>query len=211
MTEKRLERIKEVATKRQGDLTVVLNNVHDPHNIGAVLRTCDSVGIKEVYVLFNDDRLGEKNLELGKRSASSARKWVDVYLYRDVDKCFRDLKSKYDYIYGTHLSVESVSLYELDLTKSVALVFGNEHAGISDEVLKYLDGNFIIPQVGMVQSLNISVSAAVSLYEALRQREKANMYIDNKTMSDGQKSELIDDYISRHENKYKGKKMKIKG
>jgi len=211
MTEKRLERIKEVATKRQGDLTVVLNNVHDPHNIGAVLRTCDSVGIKEVYVLFNDDRLGEKNLELGKRSASSARKWVDVYLYRDVDKCFRDLKSKYDYIYGTHLSVESVSLYELDLTKSVALVFGNEHAGISDEVLKYLDGNFIIPQVGMVQSLNISVSAAVSLYEALRQREKANMYLDNKTMSDGQKSELIDDYISRHENKYKGKKMKIKG
>ncbi len=211
MTEKRLERIKEVATKRQGDLTVVLNNVHDPHNIGAVLRTCDSVGIKEVYVLFNDDRLGEKNLELGKRSASSARKWVDVYLYRDVDKCFRDLKSKYDYIYGTHLSVESVSLYELDLTKSVALVFGNEHAGISDEVLKYLDGNFIIPQVGMVQSLNISVSAAVSLYEALRQREKAGMYVDNKTMSDGQKSELIDDYISRHENKYKGKKMKIKG
>ena len=207
MTEKRLEKIKDVAKKRQGDLTVVLNNVHDPHNIGAVLRTCDSVGIKEVYVLYNDDRLSEKNINLGKRAASSARKWVDVYMYTDVDKCMKDIKGKYDTIFGTHLSSESVSLYDLDLSKSVALVFGNEHAGISDEVLEFLDGNFIIPQVGMVQSLNISVSVAVSLYEALRQREKTNMYKENKTMSRSQQSALIEDYIARHENKYKGKKM----
>ena len=211
MTEKRLEKIKSVAQKRQGNLTVVLNNVHDPHNIGAVLRTCDSVGIKEIYVLYNDERLGEKNLVLGKRSASSARKWVDVYLYKDVEKCFRDINSKYDLVYGTHLSTESVSLYDLDLTKSVALVFGNEHSGISEEVLKYLDGNFVIPQVGMVQSLNISVSVAVSLYEVRRQREKSDLYSDNTTMTELQKSNLIEDYIARHEKKYKGKKMQVKG
>ncbi len=209
MTDKRLEKIKNVANQRQGNLTVVLNNVHDPHNIGAVLRTCDSVGIKEIYVLYDDDRLSKKNIELGKRAASSARKWVDVYLYFDVKKCFEDIKKKYKFIYGTHLSTKSVSLHELNLAESVAIVFGNEHAGISEKVLGFLDGNFIIPQVGMVQSLNISVSVAVTLYEALRQREKLQMYKDNNTQTASQKAELIDDYVSRHENKYKGKKMKI--
>lgn len=210
MTEERLKKIKEVASKRQGNLTVVLNNVHDPHNIGAVLRTCDSVGIKEIYVIYNDDRVGKENLTLGKNSASSARKWVDVFMYRDVDKCINDIREKYDFIYGTHLDSESVSLYDLKLDKSIALVFGNEHAGISDEVLKHLDGNFLIPQVGMVQSLNISVSVAVTLYEALRQREIADMFDSNTTSTQLEKQALIDDYIQRHERRHRGRKMKEK-
>ncbi len=193
---------------RQHDLTVVLNNVHDPHNIGAVLRTCDSVGIKEVYALFTDERIGEENLVLGKNSASSARKWVDVYMYRDTKKCFEDLRKKYDLILGTHLGTESVSLYSLELSKPVALVFGNEHSGIEDEVLSYLDGNFVIPQYGMVRSLNISVSVAITLYEALRQREIAGTYDKNTEQIDTNTSLLIEDYINRHESKYKGKKMK---
>lgn len=208
MRERRLEKIKEVVAKRQGNLTVVLNNVHDPHNIGAVLRTCDSVGIKEIYVLYDEEHLGEHNITLGKNSASSARKWVDVYMYRDIDKCFSDIRKKYDFIYGTHLNSESVSVYDLDLTKSVALVFGNEHAGISGEVLKHLDGNFIIPQVGMVQSLNISVSVAVTLYESLRQREKIDAFNDNRSMNKDEKESLFEDYIQRHEKRYKGRKMK---
>jgi len=208
MLERRLNKIKEVVSNRQFNLTVVLNNVHDPHNIGAVLRTCDSVGIKEVYVLYDEEHLGEHNIKLGKNSASSARKWVDVYMYRDVEKCFKDIRKKYKYIYGTHLSTESVSLYDLDLKKSVALVFGNEHAGISSLVLKHLDGNFIIPQVGMVQSLNISVSVAVTLYEALRQRESINGFNKNNTMSEAEEANLLEDYIGRHENRHRGRKMK---
>ena len=208
MTEERLKKINEVASKRQGNLTVVLNNVHDPHNIGAVLRTCDSVGIKEIYVIYNDDRVGKDNIALGKNSASSARKWVDVYLYRDVDKCICDIRKKYDLILGTHLDSESVSLYDLQLNKSIALVFGNENAGISDEVLKHLDGNFLIPQVGMVQSLNISVSVAVTLYEALRQREKEDLFVNNTTTTQLEKQALIDDYIQRHVNRHRGRKMK---
>lgn len=210
MTEERLKKINEVASKRQGNLTVVLNNVHDPHNIGAVLRTCDSVGIKEIYVIYNDERVGKDNITLGKKSASSARKWVDVFLYRDVDKCITDIRKKYNFIFGTHLDSESISLYDLKLDNSIALVFGNEHAGISDEVLKHLDGNFLIPQVGMVQSLNISVSVAVTLYEALRQRETVDLYNTNSTSTTQEKQILIKDYIQRHENRHKGKKMKVK-
>lgn len=122
MTEERLNKILSVACKRQTDLTIVLNNVHDPHNLGAVLRTCDSVGIPEIYVLYNDERLSDENLMLGKNAAASARKWVDVYLYKDAEKCFNDIRKKYNKVLGTHLSSSSVSLYDIDLTSSVALV-----------------------------------------------------------------------------------------
>lgn len=206
MTEERLKKIEDVVRKRQTDLTVILNNVHDPHNLGAVLRTCDSVGISEIYVLYTEDRNSEENLLLGKKAAASARKWVDVFLYTDVNKCFEHIRSKYDRILGTHLGVDSISLYEIDFTSSVALVFGNEHLGIDNEVLNYLDGNFIIPQVGMVQSLNISVSAAISLYEALRQREKAGKY-DSDFNDNSVKLEMMKNYIQRHRDQDYGKLM----
>jgi tRNA (guanosine-2'-O-)-methyltransferase len=206
MTEERLKKIEDVVRKRQTDLTVILNNVHDPHNLGAVLRTCDSVGISEIYVLYTEDRNSEENLLLGKKAAASARKWVDVFLYTDVEKCFEHIRSKYDKILGTHLGVDAISVYDIDFTSSVALVFGNEHLGIDNEVLNYLDGNFIIPQVGMVQSLNISVSAAISLYEALRQREKAGKYDSELNDSSG-KLEMMKNYIQRHRDQDYGKLM----
>lgn len=206
MTEERLSKILSVAGNRQRDLGIVLNNVHDPHNLGAVLRTCDSVGIPEVYVLYNEEGVGDENLLLGKKAAASARKWVDVYLYKDAAKCFSDVRKKYIRIMGTHLSSSAVSLYDLDFTGSMALVFGNEHSGISDEVLKYLDGNFIIPQVGMVQSLNISVSVAISLYEAYRQRERSGKY-NNADTVDEQSLQLIEAYKDRNRDQEYGKLM----
>ncbi|HHH53388.1 MAG TPA: RNA methyltransferase [Bacteroidetes bacterium] len=207
MTEKRLKRIEQVVGNRQFDLTVVLNNVHDPHNIGAVLRSCDSVGIKEIYVLYTDNRLDEENLILGKKAASSARKWVDVFYYNDVEKCFDTIKKKYDNILGTKLNSEAVSLYDLDLTGSLALVFGNERDGISEEVLPYLTGNFIIPQVGMIQSLNISVAVAVSLYETFRQRNSKNMYNAENSVNEIDRKNLLEDYIERHKTRHTGRLM----
>lgn len=202
MTEERRNKIFQVVSNRQSDITVVLNNVHDPHNIGAVLRSCDAVGISEIYVLYNEPGLGKENVKLGKKSAASARKWVDVYLYRDTEKCFSDIRKSYSRILGTHLGVNSLSLYELDLTDPIALVFGNEHDGISSEVLGHLDGNFLIPQFGMVASLNISVSVAVSLYEACRQRLIAGKY-NSGIVSNS----LLESYISRHKNRNQGRRM----
>src|SRR6185436_18898253 len=83
---------------------------------------------------------------------------------------------RYKKIYTTHLSTDAVGLHELNLTEPVALVFGNEHSGVSDEIIAMADGNFIIPQVGIIKSLNISVACAVSLYEAYRQKMNAGHY-----------------------------------
>ena len=173
MTPERKERIDFVLNNRQPDLTVVLENVFDPHNISAVMRTCDAVGIQEMYVLNTKIPSHKK---WGARSSSSAAKWLTVHQFDDAEQCFKMLRSKYLHIYTTHLSSDAVSLYNIDFAQSIALVFGNEHAGVSEEIRALADGNFIIPQVGMIRSLNISVACAVSLYEAYRQKEAAGHY-----------------------------------
>ena len=199
MTPEREHRIRDVVHKRQPGLTVVLENVHDPHNIGAVMRTCESVGIFQMYVLYTDPQIDNQRLSLGKRTSAGSRKWVDVEVFHDTDTCFQHIKKKYTRIYGTHLSQQSLSLYDLVLTESVALVFGNEHDGISEAALAYCDGNFLIPQMGFVQSLNISVACAVTLYEALRQRQTAGMYSDNPDINLEQEHALYLEYVRRHE------------
>jgi tRNA (guanosine-2'-O-)-methyltransferase len=173
MTPEREQRLKNVLEKRRNDLTVVLENVFDPHNISAVMRTCDAVGVQDVYVL--NTKIG-KHKKWGARSSSSAAKWLTIHQYSDAAVCFAELRKKYPLILTTHLSSSAVSLYGIDFTGPVALVFGNEHDGVSEEIRALADGNFVIPQVGMIRSLNISVACAVSLYEAFRQKHAAGLY-----------------------------------
>jgi len=194
----RLEKIEKLAAGRQPDLTVVLENVHDPHNIGAVLRTCDSVGIKEIYVLYTDPDLARHFIAVGKRSSAGARKWVDVHLHTETEACFEQVKARYENIWSTHLSEDAHSVYDLDLSVSTALIFGNERDGISEAALAHSKGNFLIPQMGMVQSLNISVACAVSLYEAYRQRQVKGYYEQHPGMSEADRSALLEDYLARH-------------
>lgn len=175
MTEKRLIKFKAVVAKRQKYLTLVIENVHDPHNVSAILRTAESVGIDKVYLIYNGD---EKFPRISKVSSASAKKWVELVKYTTAKECFEDLKKQKYKIYSTHMveDIKNDSLYELDLSKKVALVFGNEHRGVSDEIKELADSNFLIPMVGMVQSLNVSVSVAVCLFEAMRQRLDSGMY-----------------------------------
>lgn len=188
MTPERRERLLSVLNKRQAGLTVVLENVQDPHNISAVMRTCDAVGIQEIYVLNNKI---PRHKKWGAKSSSSAAKWLTIHQFSDTAECVAALRQKYDKIFTTHLAADAVSLYEIDFTGSVALVFGNEHEGVSDEIRAQADGNFIIPQVGIIKSLNISVACAVSIYEALRQRTIAGCY-DKRNLPDGQFEELLE-------------------
>ena len=173
MTSERSDRLTSVLNKRQPDLTVVLENVFDPHNISAVMRTCDAVGIQDIYILNNKIPPHRK---WGEKSSSSAAKWLTIHQFTDALECFSALRKQYKKIYTTHLSADAVSLHELNLTDSVALVFGNEHSGVSEEIIAMADGNFIIPQVGIIKSLNISVACAVCLYEAFRQKNNAGHY-----------------------------------
>jgi tRNA (guanosine-2'-O-)-methyltransferase len=173
MTPERTDRILQVLNRRQQGFTVVLENVFDPHNISAVMRTCDAVGIQELYVLNTRIPAHKK---WGAKSSSSAAEWLTIHQFTDAAECFSQLRKKYDRILTTHLSSDAVSLYDIDLTGRIALVFGNEHSGVSEEIRALSDGNFIIPQVGMIKSLNISVACAVSLYEAFRQKSEAGHY-----------------------------------
>ena len=207
MTPKRLEKFRRVVACRQPDLTVILENVWDPHNVGAVLRTCDSVGVGEIFVLNTEERLVEKQkLTVGKRTSMGTAKWVDVHFYTDAQACFQHVRQRYGLVLGTHLDGAARSLYQLNLTQPVALLFGNEMLGISKEVIKMCDGNFHIPQVGMAQSLNISVACAVSLYEAFRQRSLQGLYAEKNRQTPQERAALLEEYVQRHERKSKPKK-----
>ena len=173
MTPERQERLLSVLNKRQNNITVVLENVFDPHNISAVMRTCDAVGIQDIYVL--NTRIA-RHKKWGQKSSSSAAKWLSIHQFADANECFAELRRHYSLILTTHLSSDAISLHEIDFTQSIALVFGNEHEGVSEEIRALADGNFIIPQVGIIKSLNISVACAVTVYEAMRQKTLAGHY-----------------------------------
>ncbi len=199
MTPERRERFREVALRRQRGLTVILENVHDDHNIGAVLRSCDAAGLRHIFVLHTEEGLRRKNVQLGKRTSAGARRWVDVHFYRDAPACFAHVRQECHFIFGTHLGTNSVSLHELDFTQNIALLFGNERDGLTEEVLSYCDGNFLIPMMGMTRSLNISVACAVTLYEAMRQRQVKGMYGENNPFPESERAALFEEYLRRHE------------
>jgi tRNA (guanosine-2'-O-)-methyltransferase len=180
MTPERIKRLTDVLDKRQPGITVVLENVEDPHNISAVMRTCDSVGIQDIYIL--NTRIA-KHKKWGAKSSSSAAKWLTIHQFTDVNECFAELRKHFDKIYTTHLNADAVELHELDLSQKVAFDFGNQHGGLSEETIALSDGNFIIPQVGIIKSLNISVACAVTIYEAYRQKKNAGHY-DKRQLSE---------------------------
>lgn len=191
MRKKREQRIREVIRQSQPDLTVVLENIFDPLNISAVLRSCDAVGVREIFVIYTPEYLKKRNLKVGKKTSGGAFKWMDIYVFHDLEECFKRVRERYERVLVTRLGEESKSLYELDLAKPTALLFGNEDEGVSDEALAMADGNFLIPQVGFTESLNISVACAVSLYEARRQRAAKGFYDENPRFSPDQQEQLF--------------------
>lgn len=171
-TERRLKKIEKVVSERQFSLRVVLENIHNPHNVSAIFRTCDAVGVPEIDLLYTV----EKFPSISKVTSASSKKWVEIRKYDSVENCIKTLKNDGFKIYGTMLSENAHNIYDLDLTEKIAIVMGNEHRGISDEISDLIDKNIHIPMHGMIQSLNVSVAAAVVLYEAQRQRSINGMY-----------------------------------
>jgi tRNA (guanosine-2'-O-)-methyltransferase len=163
---RRRERFTRVLEQRLPDLTVVLENIHDPHNVSAILRSCDAVGAMRAELVYTLEPFPK----IGKKSSSSASKWVDRRKHTSVQECYATLRGEGFRILATRLETAAVPLYDCDLTGPVALVLGNEHRGVSDEAAEQADGLVSIPMRGMIESLNVSVAAAVCLYEAYRQR-----------------------------------------
>ncbi len=176
LTDERREKFERVASKRQSNFAVVLENIHDVHNIGAILRSCEAVGVFNIYIINTDPRLQNESKYKELSTSKGALKWMNIRFFYDLDEGMKEIAKEYDTILTTHLAKDSVSIYQTDLTGSVAFVLGNEHEGITEGMLAYADGNVLIPQMGLVQSLNVSVAAAVSLFEMMRQRMAKGLY-----------------------------------
>ncbi len=189
LSERRQARIERTLRYRQRDLTVVIENVHDPHNVSAILRSCDAVGIAEVQLVYTTEQVPK----IGKKSSASAGKWVERRKFSSIDDCFKTLRKEGFAIYATHLGESSSSLYDLDLTRKVAIVVGNEHRGVSEEAAGSADVNFQIPMFGMIQSLNVSVASAVTLFEALRQRIASGRH-DVPTYTQSELAQLFEEW-----------------
>ncbi len=210
MNERRKQKFEEVAQKSQLSLTVVLENVHDPLNIGAILRTCDSVGIRKIFVINDTCDKKYKRLTLGKRSSMGTRKWVDVLYFHDLDICIQEVRKDFALILGAAIGTSSKSYLETDYTGSVALMMGNEKEGLSHEALNHCDALIKIPQVGMAESLNVSTATAIILYEAFRQRFKAGKYDVNPDLSLKESTRLLEYLYSKDDDRtHNSKKYRL--
>lgn len=164
-----------VLKNRQRDLTLICENIHDPHNVSAIFRSCDAVGIDTLHLLYTIESFPK----IGKKSSGSAKKWVEIVRHKDPKALQDHLKSKGFTIYATYLTADAKSIYKTDLNGPSAILVGNEHRGVSEEALRIADEIIYIPMLGMVESLNVSVAAAIILYEACRQRLETGRYPAN--------------------------------
>lgn len=196
ITDERHNKIKQVVAHRQLDLIMVLENVHDPHNIGAVIRSCDAVGIHQIHIIYSEQGLYCDNRYVGKRSSRGALKWSEITYHTSLDDCMGIVRPQVGQIVATHLGESAKSVYETDFVQPTAFLFGNEKDGLSTEALAYADQNIIIPMHGMVQSLNISVACAVTIFEAQRQRMVSGSYQDYSENLSSKKTELYENYLA---------------
>ncbi|MEK7570185.1 MAG: RNA methyltransferase [Patescibacteria group bacterium] len=170
MQSKRQARLQHVASLRQAGFIVVLEDIHDPHNAAAILRTCDAFGVQDVWFIFNKEKAYNPK-RVGKSSSSSANKWLTFRTFKSVAECKAALKRlKYESV-GTVLrpGAEDFTKAKLTATK-IALWVGNEHAGLSPEAIAVCDRLLMLPMRGFVESLNVSVMTAICVYEISRQR-----------------------------------------
>ena len=170
MNPERFARIRQMLAMRQPDLTVCLEEVHKPHNLAAMIRTCDAVGIHEVHAVW------PQNMRARNNAAKGSQYWVKVNRHETIEDAVGTLRQQGMQILATHLSERAVDFRDIDYTRPTAILFGAEKHGISPEALALADREIIIPMVGMVQSLNVSVASALILYEAQRQRQLAGRY-----------------------------------
>ncbi|EMG5773844.1 TPA: tRNA (guanosine(18)-2'-O)-methyltransferase TrmH [Yersinia enterocolitica] len=171
MNPQRYARICEMLATRQPDLTVCLEEVHKPHNVSAIIRTADAVGIHQIHAIWPTPAMYTRL-----SSAAGSNSWVQVKTHSHITDAITHLKSQGMQILATHLSDKAVDFREIDYTRPTCILMGQEKAGISKEALAMADKDIIIPMIGMVQSLNVSVASALILYEAQRQRQNAGMY-----------------------------------
>ncbi|MCY3572652.1 MAG: RNA methyltransferase [Chloroflexi bacterium] len=170
-TQARLQKLRRAASQRQPDLTVVIQDVFDPHNLGAIARSCDAFGVQHLHVIFeNSSPFDPKTI--GKNSSTATNKWLQYHSHFDSEEALRSLKKDGWQVVATVLDAAAEPLYEADFCQPrLAVLLGNERDGLSQRALELADRRVTIPMRGIAQSLNVSVTASLFLYEITRQRE----------------------------------------
>ncbi|MDC3094710.1 tRNA (guanosine(18)-2'-O)-methyltransferase TrmH [Prochlorococcus sp. AH-716-M09] len=171
---RRFERIKNVLGYRMKNLTVLVEDVNKPHNLSAILRTCDAAGVFEANFISKRNAVKTFN-----STAQGSQKWVKLNNHESTIKAISDLKNKGFKLYGTSLNSKSVDYRNFDYSQNTCFVLGAEKWGLSNELMSMVDQSIFIPMRGMVQSLNVSVASSILLFEAIRQRENKGILPSN--------------------------------
>jgi tRNA (guanosine-2'-O-)-methyltransferase len=167
MLPSRAETLKKAAGLRTRTLTLVLDGVHDPHNLSAVVRSCEGFGLLEMHVVETHG-----HFRVSHKVCQGAEKWVDIFRHRDPGACARELVERGFELWVANPHPESQKIEEIPWERPVALVFGNEHEGVSSKIADLAKGRFHIPMYGFAQSFNVSVAAGITLAAATGQRQK---------------------------------------
>ncbi len=170
MSPERYTRIRQLLSQRQLGLTLCLEQVHKPHNVSAIVRSCDAVGVHQVHAVWDEKP------QMRKGTAMGSQNWVEVVEHNNIEQAVSHLKSQNMQVLVTNLSSSAIDFREIDYTRPTAIILGQEKHGATQAAIDLADQDIIVPMVGMVQSLNVSVAAALILYEAQRQRQLAGMY-----------------------------------
>ena len=190
-TEARVKRVRDVLSSRQPDLRVIFEELTNPHNASAVLRTCDAAGVLHVHFVA----AGSKDFPINKAISTRADKWVELHHHPSMAECISHLKKKRFQVAATCLAEDALPYNAVNYSRPTAIIFGNESDGISAEALELADIKIKIPMLGMVQSLNLSVSVGVILYEALRQRQ-ARGFLRRRRLSNKDFAEFSKKWLS---------------
>ena len=179
MTPERFAKLKQILARRQPDLTVLAADVHKPHNISAIVRTCDAVGIHRVHAVSESGEFRHHRMATG-----GSRRWVRLELHADILGAARSLHAEGWQLVAAHPDERACSFRDVDYTQKTAIVLGSELIGLDPVAIEAADHLVTVPMQGMVESLNVSVAAALILYEAQRQRAEAGLYDESRLDED---------------------------
>lgn len=171
-TPKRFHRVREVLDRRQPDLTVLMEDVQIPRNFAALLRTCDAVGVLEAHAVWRPGR----QLKISRPASGGTRKWVPVRKHPDLDGAVAGLRERGFRILAAHPADRAVDYRQVDYTRPTAVLLGQEETGVTPRAVEMADDLVVVPMMGMGLSLNVSVAAALILFEARTQRAEAGLY-----------------------------------
>ncbi len=187
VTKRRYQKISTMLSRRQPDLSVLAENVHKPHNLSAILRSCDAVGVGVVHAVQPTGGVPTYN-----ETSASAEKWVELRVHASLAEA-RDALGEVQ-VFAAHFSETALDYRDVDYTQPTCILLGNEKHGVSAAAAALADAHIVIPMLGMVQSLNVSVAAAVILFEAQRQRREAGFY-DAPRLDEAERRRLAFGYL----------------